>query len=205
MLFNGHCLNTKFLFQCREMVRGAHLKAVNRALTSNKNPRPRIWNNISSRNQEGSLAGETFCNCPISVSSQHHFPTSSSQFLCLWRRSEQEARLSLLFKLGPAGLGHLFRIDIPAELLGEIFQTLLFFDAEDVPVVVALLEALTEIKRFSLGLQFLNSEERATCKQLIRKLRDSLVLREQDLAELGVTEWSLQQLAEKYQIRLLPE
>lgn len=191
----------------REMVKAAHLKPLNRGHVTAKNSRGRIWNSIalkkSAIEEEAMETEPRPCECPTNVLPLQ-LPSSSSQFLCWWRRCDQPSRLSLLYKLGPAALGHLFRIDIPTDLLGEILQALYGFNSsvEDVIAVVALLEALTEVKRFSLGLQFLNSAEHTTCRQLMQKLMASLVHREQDLAEQGVTEWSLQQLAKKYKVHL---
>lgn len=99
-----------------------------------------------------------------------------------------------LYKLGPVGLGKIFSIDMPTALLGEIFEALLSFNPtiDGVVTVVTLLEALTRVRRFSLVVHFLNEREKAICQQLIHKLLSSLTNREQDLAELGITEWTIQ-------------
>lgn len=91
---------------------------------------------------------------------------------------------------------------MPTALLGEIFEALMSFKPScDVVTVVRLLEALTQIKRFNLVVHFLNSSERAICQQLIQKLVASLVGKEQDLAELGITEWSIQELGKKFLVK----
>jgi Potential Monad-binding region of RPAP3 len=189
------------------------LKAASRSTPVSRNQRGRIWNTIASKKGVEEDSTEFIngmdrlpsCNCPVNVA-QLQLPASSSQFLCWWRRCDVPSRLALMYKLGPAGLGHLFRIDIPTDLLGEIFHTLLNFNPsiEEIALVVALLEALTEVKRFTLGLQFLNTAERSTCHQLLQKLMGSLVHKEQDLAELSITEWTIQELAKKYHVQLQP-
>lgn len=102
--------------------------------------------------------------------------------------------------MGPAGLTQIFSIDMPTALLGEIFEALLGFapTVEGVAMVVRLLEALTRVRRFSLVVHFLNASEKASCQQLIHKLLASLIQREQDLAELGITEWSIQELGKQF-------
>ena len=51
--------------------------------------------------------------------------------------------------MGPSVLGHLFRLEIPSGLLGEILHTLLAFtpNIPDILLVVGILEALSEAKR----------------------------------------------------------
>ena len=105
--------------------------------------------------------------------------------------------------MGPAGLNNIFTIDMPTALLGEIFEALLCFSpTTDVVAVTKLMEALTKIKRFNLIVHFLNTSERAACQQLIHKLLASLVQREQDLAEAGITEWTIQELGKKFLVKL---
>ena len=65
--------------------------------------------------------------------------------------------------------------------------------------VVRTLELVTHSRRFSLSVQFLSAAERAAGAQLIEKLRVSLTDRQQDLAELGVTEWNIENIANKFQ------
>jgi len=54
--------------------------------------------------------------------------------------------------------------------------------------------------RFNLSLQFLSSVEKATCKQLMEKLNSSFQNRQQDLAEEGITEWTVLELKNKYKV-----
>lgn len=132
----------------------------------------------------------------------NQFPSGSAQFLNNWQTADNLTRLSILYKLGPAGLSNIFTVDMPTALLGEIFEALMSFKPScDVVTVVQLLEALTQIKRFNLVVHFLNSSERAICQQLIQKLVASLVGKEQDLAELGITEWSIQELGKKFLVK----
>lgn len=93
---------------------------------------------------------------------------------------------------------------MPTALLGEIFEALLGFapTVEGVATVVRLLDALTRVRRFSLVVHFLNTEEKAVCQHLINKLLASLVSREQDLAEIGITEWSIQELGNKFLVKM---
>lgn len=127
----------------------------------------------------------------------------SAQFLNSWQQSDTKSRLLILYKIGPAGLNNIFTIDMPTALLGEIFEALLCFNpVTDVVAVIKLMEALTKIKRFNLIVHFLNASERETCQQLITKLLASLVQREQDFAEEGITEWTIQELGKRFLVRL---
>ena len=59
-------------------------------------------------------------------------------------------------------------------------------------------ETLSQAKRFSLSIQFLSLVERQTLGQLMEKMWAGLTDRQQDLAEMGVTEWNLQEVRRKY-------
>lgn len=182
-------------------MRGAHLKPVTGSSTTNKAQKGRIWNNIalSKRNHET----DSFeVRKPVSSNDYSQLPISA-QFLNSWQQSDPKARLSILYRMGPAGLNNIFTIDMPTALLGEIFEALLCFSpTTDVVAVTKLMEALTKIKRFNLIVHFLNTSERAACQQLIHKLLASLVQREQDLAEAGITEWTIQELGKKFLVKL---
>nr|CAD7262056.1 unnamed protein product [Timema shepardi] len=129
-------------------------------------------------------------------------PATTAEFVQAWRPLDICDRLQLLKKMGPAAMGHLLRVEIPVGILGEILQALLAFppNTSDIVLVVGLLEALSEAKRFSLSLQFLSSVEKATGRQLMEKLNSSLQNRQQDLAEQGVTEWTVLELKNKYKV-----
>ena len=118
--------------------------------------------------------------------------------------SHYYCRLMTLYKLGPVGLGKIFSIDMPTALLGEIFEALLSFNPtiDNIVTVVTLLDALTRVRRFSLVIHFLNAGEKAVCQQLIHKLLASLTNREQDLAELCITEWTIQEIGKKFLIKV---
>ena len=60
--------------------------------------------------------------------------------------------------------------------------------------------AVTQSKRFGLSVQFLTSIDRSAGSQLIEKLLSSLPDRQQDLAELGITEYVIQSIASKLSI-----
>ena len=62
------------------------------------------------------------------------------------------------------------------------------------------LGAVTNSKRFSLSVQFLSSFDRSAGSQLVEKLLTSLPDRQQDLAELGVTEFAIHKVAERLSI-----
>ena len=62
------------------------------------------------------------------------------------------------------------------------------------------LGAVTTSKRFNLSVQFLSSFDRSAGSQLVEKLLTSLHGRQQDLAELGVTEFVIHSIADKLNV-----
>lgn len=54
--------------------------------------------------------------------------------------------------------------------------------------------------RFELAIEFLSSTELDTLCNLFDKLEESLKSGQQDLAEQGVTEWTLSTLRRKYKV-----
>lgn len=187
-------------------MRAAHLKPVGsiNPLSMTKNQKGRIWNNIVTykKNHDSDSSSENrkpvaspSCNSP-------QLPISA-QFLSSWQQSDPISRFSILCKMGPIALNDVFTIDMPTALLGEIFEALLCFNpVTDIVTVNKLMEALTKIKRFNLIVHFLNASEKASCQQLITKLKVSLVQQEQDLAEEGVTEWTIQELGKKFLVNI---
>lgn len=183
-------------------MRGANLKPVPGGLNSIKPQKPRIWNNIAinKRTSEANTQLESRKPSPSTNYPLNQLPISA-QFLNSWQQSNSDSRLSILYNLGPAGLNNIFTIDMPTALLGEIFEALLCFNpTSEVRAVIKLMEALTRIKRFNLIVHFLNTTEKAACQQLIQKLLASLVHQEQDLAEEGITEWTIQELSTRFLI-----
>lgn len=189
------------------MVRGVHLKPVaSSSVSANRSQRGKIWNSIAltKRNHEPDLYEARKATLNTADNYGLNQLPISAQFLNSWQQSNTESRLLILYKIGPAGLNNIFTIDMPTALLGEIFEALLCFNSTltDVAAVIKLMEALTKIKRFGLIVHFLNSAERATCQQLINKLLSSLVQREQDFAEEGITEWTIQELSKRFLVKL---
>lgn len=185
-------------------MRGVHLKPVPGGLSSIKSQKGRLWNNIaiSKKNNEADTTSDPKKSIPASNYSLNQLPICA-QFLNSWQQSDPKSRLSILYKMGPAGLNNIFTIDMPTALLGEIFEALLCFNpTTDMSSVVKLMEALTQIKRFNLIVHFLNVSERAACQQLIHKLLASLVQQEQDLAEAGITEWTIQELGKRFLVKM---
>lgn len=191
----------------RNIVYGAHLKPiVSSSPSSGKSQKGRIWNNIAltkkSHEPDSNDARKSML-IPANNFGLNQLPISA-QFLNSWQQSDTKSRLLILYKIGPTGLNNIFTIDMPTALLGEIFEALSCFNnpITDVVAVIKLMEALTKIKRFNLIVHFLNASERAICQQLIHKLLSSLIQREQDFAEEGITEWTIQELGKRFLVKL---
>ncbi|XP_037084798.1 coiled-coil domain-containing protein 103-like [Pollicipes pollicipes] len=189
----------------RELVKAAHLRPLGRrdtlAAAADRGP---VWNSLTT-------AGATYMNqvrwlvCgPLAL----RFGRVTGQLVrdCLaarnWPTGVAGRSRHLLRAMGAAALGHVLRAEIPAGLLGEVLHTLLAFTptTAEVVLVVQLLQAMSEAKRFNLSLQFLSSQEKKTCEQLMEKLLYSLEGRQQDLADVGITEWTIKELRIKYKV-----
>eukprot|EP00088_Acartia_fossae_P002243 TRINITY_DN10891_c0_g2_i1.p1 TRINITY_DN10891_c0_g2~~TRINITY_DN10891_c0_g2_i1.p1 ORF type:complete len:283 (+),score=67.43 TRINITY_DN10891_c0_g2_i1:34-882(+) len=123
-------------------------------------------------------------------------------FLAAWRDLEIDERIAFLSNLSEEKLNQILSCEIPPELIGDMLHTFLAFrqNPNDIAVVVNTLNAVTSSRRFSLGVQFMSSFDRSTGSQLIEKLLASLPDRQQDLADLGVTEYKISTIAERFQI-----
>ena len=214
MCFNN--VTDTFIFCFRDLVKTAHLKPANLSSSAGKTTKTRIWNNLSRRSNNNQLETDSVETNALrkptntsSTSNHHqftanHVPSGSSQFLNCWQQSDVQSRLGLLLKIGPVGLVQIFSIDMPTALLGEIFEALHGFEptVEGIRACVKLLEALTRVRRFSLVIHFLNAGEKAACQTLVNKLLQALSWNAQDLAELGITEYSVQELGKQFLLKL---
>jgi len=198
--------------QFEQIVKASHLKPLDRKDKigggSGKCRGTSIWNSIT-------LAGKKPTTTTFIDGSGQQPPSSSvkasqgggtikniDEFYSLWRCLEIEERIDFMAELGHQNIARLFQSEIPPELLGEMLHTFLAFrpNPTDISAVVRTLGAVTGSKRFSLSVQFLSSVDRSAGSQLIEKLLTSLSDRQQDLAELGVTEYSILSIAEKLSI-----
>lgn len=188
----------------RDLVKASNLKPLDKTekLSSFQSKRSSIWNSLAPKKKQG-IEMETTQPCSQSMIQQDdHVPTTTLEFVRQWRPLDICDRLLLLKLIGAQNVGQLVKSEIPVGMLGEILQALLAFPSNtpDIVFVVRLLESLTEAKRFNLSLQFLSSVEKATCKQLMEKLNSSFQNRQQDLAEEGITEWTVLELKSKYKV-----
>ncbi|KDR16713.1 coiled-coil domain-containing protein 103-like isoform X2 [Zootermopsis nevadensis] len=187
----------------RDLVKASHLKPLDRTekLNSLQPKRSSIWNSLAPRKKQG-VEMETTQPCTLNMIQHGDSVPTTVEFVRRWRPLDICDRLLLLKRTGAQTVGQLVKSEIPVGILGEILQALLAFPSNttDIVFVVRLLEALTEAKRFNLSLQFLSSVEKATCKQLMEKLNRSFQNRQQDLAEEGITEWTVLELKNKYKM-----
>ncbi|XP_034242422.1 coiled-coil domain-containing protein 103-like isoform X2 [Thrips palmi] len=201
----------------RDIVKAAHLKPLKKkdivgSSDSSSSRSGFVWNSIASgkkkapsdRQEKHDMENDVY---PRSASHQVDLQralSSTSEFMQMWRSlDDSERRYAVLQHIGTGALGRLFSTtEIPVGLLGEILEAALHFRAStnEICFIVKMLETLTKAKRFCLTLEFLSSGEKATCKQLLSKLNSSLQGQQQDLAERGVTEWTLRQLHNAYRV-----
>lgn len=191
-----------------DMVKASHLKPI-----EHKNLQPRkgcIWNTVSSQKSDNGCNSEDRKNMDYQDHKNNAIndnnecnSVSADGFVKKFRScSTAEERFQLLQSICSSDSQVIFKTEIPVGLLGEIIEVLSIFrpSTQNIVNVCKILEQLTETQRFNLNLEFLSSVEKSVCQQLMDKLVASLHDRQQDLAELGVTEWTLITLRNKYKV-----
>ena len=189
--------------QFEEIVKASHLKPIEKQdKTQYGKLKSTIWNSITNatsrkpvnseiNKQDTSEASENF---PISN------PTTFDEFYESWRRTEMSERIRYLQNIGSTSLKKILSKEVPSELIVDFIYTFMSFGSSlsDLVTVVDTLEILSQSKRFGLNVQFLSRSEKQAAEQLVEKLRAGLIDRQQDLAELGVTEWHIENISRSY-------
>jgi len=104
-------------------------------------------------------------------------PSNAHEFSKVWkyRLKTPTERYNFLLRVGSQRLGHIFRNEISFGLLGEMISVLNGnYREEDSGELVAVLQALSTVNRFSLSLQFLDESERSARSQLLQRLHQTL-------------------------------
>jgi len=188
--------------QFEEIVKASHLKPIEK---QDKTPygklKTTIWNSIASAASRKSTNMEYQKPESVEASddciSNNSIPKTFDEFYNSWRQTEMSERIKFLQNIGSPSLKNIFSVEIPSELIVDFIYTFMSFGPAlgELVTVVNTLELLSQSRRFSLNVQFLSRSERAAAGQLVEKLRAGLTDRQQDLAELGVTEWHLEKIA----------
>lgn len=197
----------------RQMVMAAHLKPLEKQDRIQERPKS-IWNTFANRRKvtTTNLTSSDVANMNTNrLNDNFKVPTTSQDFTQQWRKCyvADADRFSFLCRIGHEQIRSLLcRNELGFGLLGEVIRALLCHTHDDerrtehVVFVVRLLETLTDAKRFGLTLQFQSASEKSDCRALFDRLRRELRDEQQDMAEHGVTEWTLQELAKKYDVTL---
>ena len=195
--------------QFEEIVKASHLKPLDKSDKSQlSKPKSSIWNSIANVTSRKSASDDKKVeNAGINKATME--PKNVDEFYDSWKNVEKCDRISFLEELGQDKLKKVLTTEIPSELIVDFIHTFLSFapsassevDTLLLATVVRTLELVTQSRRFSLSVQFLSAAERAAGAQLMEKLRVSLTDRQQDLAELGVTEWNIENIANKFQFK----
>jgi len=194
--------------QFEDIVKASHLKPLDKSDKSpNAKTKTSIWNSITSATSRKSSCEAKPANSPegmqalsvATITNGTQIPRNIDEFHQKWRSIEICDRIGFVQDVGQVAIAKIFSTEIPPELLADFLYTFLTFGPSltDLVVVVQTLESLSQAKRFSLSVQFLSAVERQTAGQLVEKLRAGLIDRQQDLAERGVTEWQILQIANK--------
>ena len=185
--------------QFEEIVKASHLKPLEKHDKSQlSNPKNTIWNSVSNDKRD------KISNTDIKTSDESvkiiYEPKNVAEFYTSWRSKEPSDRISFIKDIGQSKLKEIFATEVPSELVVEIVETFHHFKASEIIMVVQTLELLSETKRFSLTVEFLSRRERQAVAELMERLSTSLADSQQDLAELGVTEWNMENIARRFKV-----
>ena len=196
--------------QFEEIVKASHLKPLDKSDKSQlSKPKSSIWNSIANVTSRKSASDDKKVENDAEINKTNMEPKNVDEFYDSWKNVEKCERITFLEELGQDKLKKVLSTEIPSELIVDFIHTFLSFapsassevDTLLLATVVRTLELVTHSRRFSLSVQFLSAAERAAGQQLMEKLRVSLTDRQQDLAELGVTEWNIENIANKFQFQ----
>ena len=185
--------------QFEEIVKASHLKPLDKSdKTGASKTKTSIWNSIANATSRKSLNEDK--KMEQSSSRAVGELKNLDDFYDTWKRIELCDRIAFLNNLGLDKLKMIFVKEVPSELIAEFLYSFLTFSSSssEIVLVVNILELLTETKRFNLNIQFLSGVEKQAGQQLIEKLQAGLIDRQQDLAELGVTEWNIENIKNKF-------
>ncbi|XP_014241365.1 coiled-coil domain-containing protein 103 [Cimex lectularius] len=174
----------------RDRVNAAHLRPLDKKDKIAEDGFKRVWNPIRS---QGSAETATMSNQVWDEAPQtfhdilSRIPTPTQRYFYLRESGAEELSRGL-------------RREVPVGVLGDIVEALSAFPntTEDILFVVSVLDTISKTDRFRLSLDFLTCSEKDMVWSLMDKLTKSFNNRHQDLAEEGVTEWTVQGLREKY-------
>ncbi|XP_015363692.1 PREDICTED: coiled-coil domain-containing protein 103 [Diuraphis noxia] len=192
-----------------DIVKAAHLRPLTKKEIECKSNPPTVWNNVVATHNMQDSKQQCSDLAAADVDLKDNIPSACSpivqEFILSFRRlSTAKLRYKYLSLHGAENVASTFHTEeIPPSVLVELLETLLIFPSNSVPDIVAvtrLLDVITGTKRFELAIEFLSSTELDTLCNLFNKLEESLKSGQQDLAEQGVTEWSLSTLRRKYKV-----
>ncbi|XP_072926857.1 dynein axonemal assembly factor 19 [Hemitrygon akajei] len=180
----------------REIVLASHLKPLE--LRDKLGARNQPWNTCATKAKSS-----------VQVELSKHAdsqPRTAAEFSRDWRRyySTEPEKYAFLLTLGAQLLGNIFHTEIGFGLLGEFLVILCdHFQPEDTNAIYWILLHLSQTRRFSLSVDFLNSKEREKGLRLFQLLEQNLggVLQqgseiEMNLEAINMT--ALQQLIKAY-------
>ncbi|XP_046670676.1 coiled-coil domain-containing protein 103 [Homalodisca vitripennis] len=189
----------------RDMVKAAHLKPLEKSerLGADNRQKGCIWNSFVDRKPDlPPLKNMEIENVLNDIRNDDESVTGFRYVRKFSLLRTNEERYKLLMKTGTEELGNIFKTEIPTGVLGRIVEALLCFmpAVNEIIFVTQVLEILSKTKRFTITLDFLTREEKDFCSKLMGKLDESLKDNQQDLAEQGVTEWTITTLRSKYKV-----
>ena len=158
--------------QFTSLVDSSHLSPLARKDLTSLGPKQGLWNSVARETrpgvqQEAGGAGAGVAGAAL--------PRNLHEFQRSWRKlGVRKERVDLLAALGEVGLGKVFAVEVPADILEGIVEALLE-DLEkggEVDLGVLVLRSCTGGRRFSLGLELLGPGGREGITRLLGRLEE---------------------------------
>ncbi|KAJ9595548.1 hypothetical protein L9F63_013257 [Diploptera punctata] len=187
----------------RNLVKAAHLKPLEKKEIQSKTC-DKTWNTLYSKNK---VSYDTQPQeLVINKGQMYVMPRTGADFTKHWKKLDETSRLDYLKYVGLKNIEKLFISDIPVEVFGDLLTTLLGVSSEDrlnITFCISVLKSLSQSKKFNLNLHFLNCAEISACKELLQKLHNSFLKYQKELSEDGITEETIINLKEKYDVDIM--
>ncbi|XP_014610041.1 PREDICTED: coiled-coil domain-containing protein 103 [Polistes canadensis] len=191
----------------RQMVNGAHLKALEPKDTKSKSNSLALWNSMSTNHRSECLplmyeTNETKLNEEKVNEFANTIPKDYKTFIQMWRNTnDSKIKFFYLYNTRDILKDKIFYSEIPPFYLTDIINTCLehqkqeSLKVEELKGIIEILTTLSKCNRFNLAINFMSDNEKENCSQLLQSLKDKVKDKEIALEQNVITS-----LIKNYQI-----
>ncbi|KAL5005856.1 hypothetical protein ScPMuIL_017014 [Solemya velum] len=154
----------------RDIVLAAHLKPLEKDDKFTDIKFQQTWNSLAPKSKDVPTTSPDAATFKDSVK----LPQTGQEFVQEWRRHHKttDKQYIYLLRIGAECLSRIFKTEISFGLLGDFLIALnTEFSAGDSESVLAILQHLSQVGRFSLSVQFLSKKEKESCENLFKRLK----------------------------------